>query len=742
MTISTNDLREEYTATASQTVFSFDFRVFADTDVTVYQTASGSAFNDASDIITAYSVSRNANQDSSPGGSITLNTGATVGDRITIVSAIPESRTTDYQVGGAFDPDTVDDDMDRILSVAKQASAKAGRAMLAPASEQNAGDLALPDSSARSDKLLGFNSSGDPEAVAYTQSTVTSTDVRNLLGDNVRTFSLSYTSGSGGITSSSVNTTFDTTFVAGDVIETTHFDSDKNRGSGAKWQFTGTTTLANAGTVNSDGYVYDSVGRQFFYVGSPVNVLAFGSVGDGVTDDYAAINKAYAALLSGTTLDRGEVLFPMGAEGVYLHSDTIVVDKSYTALIFQEGVILKAGAAMTYQVQMGDGVNRKEDIQIFGGWFKGDNLADYAIADLGTRISGIKGCCFEDHLEYHIHQAPTTADFSEFMTIRDNQGYDAKGFFLSEATATGRSTDLRMYDNVMFRPTLWFAVWDTCQRFTAIGNVVASQTNDFTGGIHITASDTNATSTVTFEHIIDNFYHESNSTYGADMEAVRITNTSTNKTIQGCAVRDIMVQPATLVEVCHIYTPTTANTIRSTEISGADAKSGFANSIVIESSVNWTRIYADNYESGADAYISNSGSNTVINGITQGASGKGTAPASTSLAVGDFYRNTSNDSLWTKAEDGTVFQVGAGLIVYSETRNLPSIAAGANLIISVSVTGVTLGDYAQVAFEVSQAGLIINGYCRTGLVDISIFNPTGGAIDLASTTMRILVTKH
>lgn len=534
----------------------------------------------------------------------------------------------------------------------------------------------------------------------------------------------------------------DTGAITGDVIETTHFDSDKNRGSGAKWQFTGTTTLANAGTVNADGHVYDSVGRQFFYVGSPVNVLAFGAVGDGATDDYAAINKAYAALLSGTTLDRGEVLFPMGAEGVYLHSDTIVADKSYTAIIFEHGVILKASALMTYQIQMGDGVNRKESIHVEGAWFKGDSKADYALGDLGTRISSIRRCYFEDHLEYCIHQAPTTVDFSEFFTFYENQGNDAKGFLYSEATATGRATDCRLYNNVMFRPTEFFAVLDTCQRFTIAENRVASQSNDFTGGVHITASDTYASSTPTAEHIVDDFYCESNNTYGADIEAVRFTNTSSNKTVQGCNVRNVITQPANLMEICHIYSPTVANTIRSVEISGTDAKTGFASSIVIEANVNWTRIYAENFESGANAFISNAGSNTVINGLTQGASGKATAPLSASLAVGDLYRNTSNDSLWTKAEDGTVFQVGAGLIVYSETRNLPSIAAGANSIISVSVTGVTLGDYAQVAFEVSQAGLIINGYCRTGLVDISIFNPTAGAIDLASTTMRILVTKH
>ena len=89
MTVSTTDLREEYTATAGQTVFTFDFRVFADTDITVYQTPASADYDDALYIITGYTVTRNANQDSSPGGSITLDTGATLNDRITIVSSIP-----------------------------------------------------------------------------------------------------------------------------------------------------------------------------------------------------------------------------------------------------------------------------------------------------------------------------------------------------------------------------------------------------------------------------------------------------------------------------------------------------------------------------------------------------------------------------------------------------------------------------------------------------------------------------
>lgn len=121
MTVSTADLREEYTATAGQTAFTFDFRVFSNTDVKVYQTPAGVDFDDATYLITAYTMTPNADQDANQGGTVTLNSGATLGDRITIISNVSETRATDYKDGGVFDPDLVDNDMDRSLSIAKQA---------------------------------------------------------------------------------------------------------------------------------------------------------------------------------------------------------------------------------------------------------------------------------------------------------------------------------------------------------------------------------------------------------------------------------------------------------------------------------------------------------------------------------------------------------------------------------------------------------------------------------------------
>ena len=91
MTITTNDTRDEYTATASQTVFTYTFKIFASSDLNVYQTASDAECSD-SDIITAYTVT---GVGAAAGGTVVLNSGAAVGDLITIVSDIPESRTTD-----------------------------------------------------------------------------------------------------------------------------------------------------------------------------------------------------------------------------------------------------------------------------------------------------------------------------------------------------------------------------------------------------------------------------------------------------------------------------------------------------------------------------------------------------------------------------------------------------------------------------------------------------------------------
>ena len=142
MTITTNDTRDEYTATAGQVLFNYTFKIFESTDLNVYQTPVGQEPNDDEDIITAYSVTSGIGDED--GGTITLDAGATAGDLITIVSDIPESRTTDYQNNGDFRPDTVNDDFDRVVSLVKQANDKVNRTVSFQESEQGVSNLELP----------------------------------------------------------------------------------------------------------------------------------------------------------------------------------------------------------------------------------------------------------------------------------------------------------------------------------------------------------------------------------------------------------------------------------------------------------------------------------------------------------------------------------------------------------------------------------------------------------------------
>lgn len=143
MTISTNPSRNEYTATAAQTVFNYTFKIYDSGDLNVYVTPVGQDPDDATDITTDFVVDAGTIGDEA-GGFITFNTGITVGYAVTIVSDIPDDRTTDYQVNGDFDPPVVNNDFDRVVSIVKQFGEKVDRSIVARESEQGASGKVLP----------------------------------------------------------------------------------------------------------------------------------------------------------------------------------------------------------------------------------------------------------------------------------------------------------------------------------------------------------------------------------------------------------------------------------------------------------------------------------------------------------------------------------------------------------------------------------------------------------------------
>jgi hypothetical protein len=169
MTITALPSRNEYTATAGQTLFSYTFKIFESTDLNVYVTPAGQDADDVTDIVTGYSVTGLGDED---GGTITLVAAASIGDLVTIVSDIPENRTTDYQDNGDFLPDTVNADFDRVVSLTKQIDEKVNRSLISKESQQGSKPLTLPEPSSlqflrwRSDlqgmENVDLTSFGDP----------------------------------------------------------------------------------------------------------------------------------------------------------------------------------------------------------------------------------------------------------------------------------------------------------------------------------------------------------------------------------------------------------------------------------------------------------------------------------------------------------------------------------------------------------------------------------------------------
>ena len=89
-------------------------------------------------------------------------------------------------------------------------------------------------------------------------------------------------------------------------------------------------------------------------------------------------------------------------------------------------------------------------------------------------------------------------------------------------------------------------------------------------------------------------------------------------------------------------------------------------------------------------------------------------------------------------------QVVDGLIVPSQTGSVtydpPSIAAGGQATTTVTITGVALGDTVTASFSNSLNGLTLSAYVSSAnTVTCVFFNPTAGAIDLASGTLRAKV---
>lgn len=282
------------------TSFPFTFKVFAASDIAV-TIANSLGVETALVLNTDYSVTLNPNQETSPGGTVTYPLSGSplpVGSRLTIVGDLPYDQPLDLPSGGNYSPLALENQLDRATMQIQQLQENLGRALQVRVT--SGADTTLPSPAATN--LIGWNAGGTGlENVPITDiGTVVAYGTMRydiLTGDGVTTtFALTANPATignldvamGGVTQLPVT---DYTLAGSNIVFSTAPPNGVKilvRYGEALGVYDGDAqdiryTPAGTGAVATN---VKSKLREF------VSVKDFGAVGDGVTDDTAAIVAA------------------------------------------------------------------------------------------------------------------------------------------------------------------------------------------------------------------------------------------------------------------------------------------------------------------------------------------------------------------------------------------------------------------------------------------------------------------
>lgn len=140
MTISSQSRKAgPFTGNGSTTAFPFAFKVFQASDVYVVR-ANTAGVESVLTSGTDYTVTLNANQNSNPGGTVTLTSALATNFKLVITSAVPNLQPVDITNNGGFYPKVINDALDRVTIMAQQIAQEASRGVKVPITSTLTGD--------------------------------------------------------------------------------------------------------------------------------------------------------------------------------------------------------------------------------------------------------------------------------------------------------------------------------------------------------------------------------------------------------------------------------------------------------------------------------------------------------------------------------------------------------------------------------------------------------------------------
>lgn len=150
--------------------YPFYYKVFATTEVLVVKTEDATGEQTTLTIGSDYAVSLNPDQDTSPGGTVTLVVALASGFTLELSSDIAETQGASLSNQGGYFPKVIEAALDRAVILIQQLKSLIGRGLRVP---ELSGVSAFPAVADRKNKLASFDDNGDAAAVAPVEGTAT-----------------------------------------------------------------------------------------------------------------------------------------------------------------------------------------------------------------------------------------------------------------------------------------------------------------------------------------------------------------------------------------------------------------------------------------------------------------------------------------------------------------------------------------------------------------------------------------
>lgn len=408
MAVSTTNNRVQYTQQPGGTVtqWDFDFSVDHAEELQVYLNEESTPLV----LNTDYTVALNADQQASPGGTVTISPAVVAETLITIIRILPLTQEIDLINGGAYNAEVVENGLDRLTKMCQQLDEENNRALKMPVTYGGSGaDLIqeILDETSASEAAAAASAS----AAALSESEAASSAAEALLNAE-KVAVLRHVE----VVAGSAKSVFTMPFSYDSANKAIRVSVDRVDQLEEQSEFTctddTTVTLSEAqpvGTLVVFESIVTSAATDILptivtYATSTAeneirqelhSVTAYGATGDGVTDDTAAILAAAAA--------NEQIYFP---KGDYLVSGTPTLDvlcvfDAAAKIIVPAGVTLTANDVQAARTQcfdcQGTGkvlLGNKRDV--YPEWFgaKADGATDdlaailLAIGSIGTGYLG------------------------------------------------------------------------------------------------------------------------------------------------------------------------------------------------------------------------------------------------------------------------------------------------------------------------------------------------------------------